>query len=153
MPNTYTQLFVHVVFAVQGRQNCIPSQHRETLHHYLTATLQHDGHKMLAVYCMPDHLHFLAGINPAVSISTMVLDVKRATTNFLNNNRLVQEHFHWQKGYGAFSYSKTQVPQVIRYILNQEAHHQKATFRQEYLAFLKIFGIDYDDRYLFEFYD
>jgi len=129
MANTYTQLYVHVVFAVQGRQNFIPAQHRETLHRYLTAALQNDGHKMLAVFCMPDHVHFLADINPAISISDMVLDVKRASTNFLNSAHGNNSHFHWQKGYSAFSYSKQQVPQVINYILNQEAHHQKKTFR------------------------
>ena len=108
---------------------------------------------MLAVFCMPDHVHFLAGINPAISISDMVLDVKRASTNFINSACGNNRHFHWQKGYGAFSYSKQQVPQVINYILNQEAHHQKKTFREEYLAFLNIFDIAYDDRYVFEFYE
>lgn len=153
MANTYTQLFVHVVFAVQGRHNLIASGHRETLHRYMTATLQNDGHKMLAIFCMPDHVHILVGLNPAIPVSDMVLDIKRASTNFINNNRLVPVHFHWQKGYGAFSYSKNSVPNVIRFILNKESHHQQKTFRQEYLAFLDIFGIAYDDRYVFDFYD
>ncbi|WP_132055790.1 IS200/IS605 family transposase [Pseudocnuella soli] len=153
MANTYTQLFVHIVFAVQGRQNIIAPAHRETLHRYITTVLQADGHKMLAIFCMPDHVHLLAGINPAIALSDLVLDTKRASTNFINNNRLVPGHFHWQKGYGAFSYSKSQLPQVIRYILNQETHHQRKTFQQEYLEFLHIFDIAYNDQYVFEFYE
>jgi REP element-mobilizing transposase RayT len=153
MANTYTQLFVQVVFAVQGRENIIPPVHCETLHRFITAVLQTDGHKMLAIFCMPDHVHVLVGLNPAISISDMVLDIKRASTNFINNNRLIPGHFHWQKGYGAFSYSKSQLPQVIRYILNQEAHHRRKTFREEYLDFLQLFDITYDDRYVFAFYE
>jgi putative transposase len=153
MANTYTQLFIHVVFAVKGRENLIPKQHRELLQKYMTATLQNDGHKLLAIYCMPDHSHFLVGFNPDISISDMMQDVKRASTNLINEKRLVPKHFNWQKGYGAFSYSKSQVPNVIKYILNQEEHHRKKTFKQEYLAFLKLFEVEYDERYLFEFYD
>jgi REP element-mobilizing transposase RayT len=153
MANTYTQLFVQIVFAVQGREHLIPAELRETLHRYITATAQNDGHKVLAIFCMPDDVHLLAGVNPAIAISNMVQDVKRAATNFINQQCLFADHFHWQKGYGAFSYSKSQVPQVIRYILNQEAHHQKQTFRQEYLAFLDLFGVVYDEQFIFEFND
>ena len=153
MANTYTQLFIHVVYAVKTRQNLIAAAHRETLHKYTTAVLQNDGHKVLAVFYMPDHVHFLVGLNPVVAISDMVQDVKRATTNFINEQRLTTSHFHWQKGFGAFSYSKRQVGDVINYILNQEAHHQKKTFRQEYLEFLDRFEIPYDENYLFEFYE
>jgi putative transposase len=153
MANTYTQLFIHIVFAVKGRENLMQKQHRELLHKYITATLQNDGHKLLAIFCMPDHLHFLVGLNPVISISDMVLDVKRASTNFINEKSMVAGHFNWQKGYGAFSYSKKQVPDVIKYILNQEEHHRKRTFKEEYLEFLKLFEIEYDEKYLFEFYD
>ena len=153
MANTYTQLFIQIIFAVKGRQALIPKQHREKLQKYMTAVLQNDEHKMLSIFCMPDHTHFLVGLNPAIAISDMVQDVKRASTNFINDNNLINTHFNWQKGFGAFSYSKKQVPGVIEYILGQEAHHQKKAFRQEYLEFLKIFGIEYDEKYLFEFYN
>ncbi len=153
MPNTYTQLFIQIVFAVKSRQNLVSKQYKDILEKYMTTVLQNDGHKMLAIFCMPDHVHFLVGLNPAISISDMVLDVKRASTNFINEQNWINGHFHWQKGYGAFSYAKSQVPNVINYILNQEQHHQKKTFREEYLEFLRLFEIEYDEKYLFEFYD
>lgn len=109
MANTYTQLFVQIVYAVKGRQNFILPPYRETLQQYTTGVLQNDKHRMLAVFYMPDYVHFLVGLNPDVSISDMVQDVKRATTNFINDQRLTPSHFNWQKGYGAFSYSKSQV--------------------------------------------
>ena len=153
MSNTYTQLFIQIVFAVKGRQSLIPKQHQDTLHKYMTAVIQNDKHKLLSIFCMPDHTHILVGINPDISISEMVQDVKRASTNFINDHRLIKTHFNWQKGFGAFSYSKKQVPNVIKYILGQEEHHKKKTFQQEYHEFLDLFGIEYDEKYLFEFYD
>jgi REP element-mobilizing transposase RayT len=153
MPNTYTQLHVQIVFAVKGRQNLIRSQHRSVLHQYITSVLQNDGHKLLAIFCMPDHLHFLIGLNPAIAISEMVLDVKRASTNFINEQNLIASHFNWQKGYGAFAYTKSHVPRVIEYILNQEQHHRKTTFKEEYISFLERYEIEYDEKYLFEFYE
>jgi len=153
MPNTYTQLFIHIVFAVKGRENLIQKQHRELLHKYITATLENDGHKMLAIFCMPDHIHFLIGLNPSVSISDMVLDVKRASTNFINEKKLVNGHFIWQKGFGAFSYSKSQVPDVCKYVMDQETHHHKRTFKEEYVELLRLFEVEYDEKYLFEFVD
>lgn len=153
MANTYTQLYVQVVFAVKGRENLISKQHRDLLQKYMTVTIQNDKHKMLAIFCMPDHVHFLVGLNPAIAISDMVQDVKRASTNFINEKKLIPAHFNWQRGFGAFSYSKNQVPDVIRYILNQEEHHRKKTFREEYLEFLQVFGIEFDEKYVFEFYD
>ncbi len=153
MGNTYTQLFIHIVFAVKGRQALIPKKHRETLQKYMTTVVQNDEHKLLSIYCMPDHTHMLVGLNPMISISEMVQDVKRAATNFINDKRLTNVHFNWQKGFGAFSYSKSQVPDVINYILNQEEHHRKKTFRQEYTELLKLFEVEYDEKYLFEFYD
>jgi len=153
MANTYTQLFVQVIFAFKGRQSLIPKHHRVTLHKYMTAVIQNDKHKLLSIFCMPDHTHILVGLNPDISISDMVQDVKRASTNFINEHHLINTHFNWQKGFGAFSYSKKQVPNVINYILKQEEHHRKKTFRQEYIDFLILFGIEYNEKYLFEFYD
>ena len=153
MANTYTQLFVQVIFAVKGRRSLIPKQHRDTLHKYMTAVIQNDKHKLLAIFCMPDHAHIFVGLNPDISVSDMVQDVKRASTNFINEQYLINTHFNWQKGFGAFSYSKKQVPQVIKYILGQEEHHRKKTFREEYVEFLNLFGIEYNEKYLFEFYE
>jgi REP-associated tyrosine transposase len=153
MANTYTQLFVQIIFAVKGRQSLIPKQHRDTLHKYMTAVIQNDNHKLLSIFCMPDHAHVLVGLNPDISVSDMVQDVKRASTNFINDHHLINRHFNWQKGFGAFSYSKKQIPNVINYIVKQEERHQKKTFRQEYLDFLNLFGIEYNEKYLFEFYD
>ena len=153
MANTYTQLYIHIIFAVQGRQNLIKKEFREELHRYITAVVQNDKHKMLAIFCMPDHVHMFVGLNPAISISNLVQDVKRAATNFINEKKIMNTHFNWQKGFGAFSFSKKQMPIVINYILSQEEHHKKKSFREEYLEFLKIFGVEYNEQYLFEFYD
>ena len=153
MPNTYTQLFIHVVFAIKGRENVIQKQHRELLQKYIATTLQNDGHKMMAIFCMPDHIHFLVGLNPSVSISNMVLDVKRASTNFINEKKLVAGHFNWQKGFVAFSYSKSQVPDVCKYIASQEEHHRKRTFKEEYVELLRLFEVEFEEKYLFEFVD
>ena len=150
MPNTYTQLFIHVVFAVKGRENLLQKKHREVLQKYMTATIQNDGHKMLAIFCMPDHVHFLVGLNPSVSISDMIQDVKRASTNFINEKKLIHGHFNWQKGFGAFSYSKSQVPNVCEYITKQEGHHRKRTFKEEYIEFIKLFNVDFKNEYVFD---
>lgn len=153
MANTYTQLFIQIIFAVKGRQSLIAKQHRETLHRYMTAVIQNDRHKLLSIFCMPDHTHMLVGLNPDIAISEMVQDVKRASTNFINDHHLINTHFNWQNGFGPYSYSKNQVPNVIKYILRPEEHHRKKTFRQEYQEFLELFGIEYDEKYLFKFYD
>lgn len=153
MNNTYTQLFVQLILAVEGRRNKIPANHREMLYQFITAAVQRNGHKLLCVLCMPDHIHLLVGLSPQIALSDLVHDIKRATTNMFNTKQLLPGPFSWQKGYGAFSYSKSQVPDVIRYIRDQEAYHQKRSFREEYRAFLDKFGVAYDERYLFEFYE
>jgi putative transposase len=153
MPNTYTQLYIQLVFAVKGRKSMISADNRDVVEKYITAVLQKDGHKLLAIYCMPDHIHILTGINPAISIAAMVLDVKRSSTNFINREQLTGVPFNWQRGYGAFSYAKSQMEHVVSYILNQRQHHAKTSFRQEYIAFLKKFEIEYKDEFLFDFYE
>ena len=149
MANTFTQLYVQIVFAVNGRPNLISKQFREELHKYITGIVQKRDHKMLAIYCMPDHLHFLAGINPAMSISDLVRDVKAGSSNFINSTGWIKGKFNWQTGYGGFSYSRSQIDTVIKYILNQEEHHKTITFKDEYIDLLKKFEIEYDERYLF----
>ncbi|HAB52069.1 MAG: transposase [Ignavibacteria bacterium RIFOXYB2_FULL_35_12] len=150
MANTYTQIYIHIVFAVQGRPNLIPKSIREELHKYITGIVQNRNQKMLAIFCMPDHTHVLVGMKPDISISDLTRDIKAISSKFINDNRLIKGIFNWQVGFGAFSYSKSQIDSVIKYILNQELHHKKRTFKEEYLELLEKFGIEYDQKYLFE---
>ena len=110
-------------------------------------------HKSIIVNGMPDHVHIFFGLYPSVSISDTVHELKRSTSLFINNNDWFRGKFFWHYGYGGFSYSRSQVENVYNYILNQEKHHQKMTFREEYLDFLNEFKIDYDERFLFDFFD
>ncbi|MBN8703098.1 MAG: IS200/IS605 family transposase [Bacteroidetes bacterium] len=150
MPNTYTQIYIQIVFAVNGRANLIPRNNREELHKYISGIVQKRGQKVLSVFCMPDHTHLLIAIKPSVSISDLVRDIKSGSSNFINDKKWVIGKFTWQEGFGAFSYSKSQIDTVIKYILNQEEHHKKKTFKEEYISFLGHFGIEYDEKYLFE---
>ena len=150
MPNTYSQIYVQIVFAVRGRQNLIPKQYREELHKYITGIVKKREQKMLSVFCMPDYTHILVGLKPSISISDLTRDIKAGSSNFINDNKWISGHFNWQEGFGAFSYSRSQIDTVINYILNQEEHHKKKTFKEEYIDFLKKFEIEYDDKYLFE---
>ena len=120
---------------------------------YITAVVQNDKHKMLAINGMPDHIHIFLGWKPSISISDLVKDIKKASNNWINDRKLIKGKFEWQDGYGAFSYGKSQVDQVCKYILNQKEHHKKQTFKSEYIMLLKLFEIDFKDEYLFEFYE
>ena len=153
MADTYTQLYIQLVFAVKHRTSFIQPQWKDALYKYVTAAVQNDRHKMLAINGMPDHIHLFIGLNPVIAISDMVRDIKRAGNNWINDNQLVKGRFEWQDGFGAFSYSRSHISQVCRYIEQQEQHHAKTTFRTEYVALLTAFGIDYKDEYLFQFYD
>ncbi len=153
MPNTYTQLLTQLVFAVKGRQSLILEPVRDRIEKYICSTASHKKHKPLAIYIMPDHLHFLIGLSPDQSISDLVKEIKISSNNFINDNHLTNQKFAWQESFGAFSYSKSALDKVVKYILNQKEHHKKQTFRQEYIQFLKKFEIDYNEKYLFEFYD
>jgi len=150
MANTYTQIYIHIVFAAQGRNNLIPKSIREELHKYITGIVQNRNHKMLAIFCMPDHTHVLVGMKPDISISDLTRDIKAISSKFINDNRFLKGKFNWQVGFGAFSYSKSQIDSVIKYILNQEQHHKRKSFKEEYFEFLKKFGIEYDEKYLFD---
>jgi REP element-mobilizing transposase RayT len=153
MPNTFTQIYIHVVFAVKGRQNLISADHREELHKYITGIVQSRDNKMLAIFCMPDHTHILIGLKPSANVSDLVRDIKAGSSGFINDKKWVLGKFNWQEGFGAFSYSKSQRDVVINYILNQEEHHKAKTFKEEYLDMLQKFDIVYDERYLFEWVD
>jgi len=150
MPNTYTQIYIQIVFAVQGRANLISKNNREELHKYITGIVKKREQKMLSIFCMPDHTHLLVGIKPSVSISDLVRDIKSGSSNFINEQKWIQGNFNWQEGFGAFSYSRSQIDTVAKYILNQEEHHKKKTFKEEYIDFLQKFEVEYDEKYLFE---
>jgi len=150
MPNTYSQLYVQIVFTVKGRESLIAKENREELHKYITGIIKGRDQKALAVFCMPDHVHILVSIKPSIAISDLVRDIKAGTSNFIKEQKWVKGKFSWQEGFGAFSYSKSQIDTVVNYILNQEEHHNKKTFKEEYLDFLKKFDIEYQEKYLFE---
>jgi REP element-mobilizing transposase RayT len=153
MANTYTQIRIHLIFAVKGRQNLISGSHRESVEKYITGVVQNRKHKLLAIYCMPDHVHVLVGFHPADSISNLVSAVKKASLVFILAQPWMPFAFEWQRGFGAFSYAKSQTEAVVSYILNQEEHHKKKSFREEYLEMLDKFGVEFEEEYLFEFYD
>jgi putative transposase len=149
MANTYTQLHIHCVFAVKYRQAVIQPSWEENLHRYITGIVQNNKHKMLAIGSAYDHLHLFVGLHPTQSIADLMQVVKGDSSEFINDQMFTRRKFQWQDGYGAFSNSHSQVPAVVAYILNQKEHHQKRTFREEYLQMLKDYELDYDERYLF----
>ena len=149
MPNTYTQIHLHFIFAVKYRAALISGNWKEQLHRYITGIFQNNGHKMLQINTMPDHIHILIGMRPNQSVSSLIQNVKSESTKWINENNFCQNKFAWQEGYGAFSYSKSQLGDVIKYIQNQETHHKKKTFLQEYKDFLEAFEVDWNDEYLF----
>jgi len=151
MPNTYSQLYVQIVFAVKGRQHFIKESLRDELQKYITGIITNKGQKLYAIYCMPDHVHILISIKPDCSISNLVRDIKANASSFVQD-KTDNPFFRWQEGFGAFSYSKSHVDNVVNYILNQPHHHKNKTFQEEYLDFLKKFEINYNEEYLFEFY-
>ncbi len=153
MPNTYTQIYIQIVFAVKGRENLISKNNREELHKYIAGIIQNREQKLLSIFCMPDHVHVLIGLKPSCSISDLVRDIKAGSSNFINQQKWIKCKFSWQEGFGAFSYSKSQIDTVINYILKQEEHHNKTTFKEEYIDLLNKFEIDYDDKYLFQWVD
>ena len=153
MGDTYTQLYIQLVFAVKGRHSFIESGWEEEMYKYTTGVVQTDKHKMLSINGMPDHVHIFIGLNSAIAISDAVKDIKRASHNWINDKGFVKGKFEWQGGYGAFSYGKSQIDKVCKYIANQKEHHKKQSFKTEYISLLKLFEIEYKDEYLFEFYD
>jgi REP element-mobilizing transposase RayT len=150
MANTYAQIYIQVVFAVQGRQNLLRPQHKEELHKYMTGIVREREQKLLAVHCMPDHTHILIGLKPSIALSDLVRDVKNGSTNFINRKGWVLGRFCWQEGFGAFSYGHSQLSGIINYIRDQEQHHARRSFRDEYLRFLKRYEIEHEERYIFK---
>ncbi|KNB63210.1 IS200/IS605 family transposase [Chryseobacterium sp. Hurlbut01] len=154
MANTYIQIYIHFIFAVQGRQNLIYSSKREELQKYISGIIKNNNQKLLAIHANPDHIHLLVGFNNLnFKISDFVRDIKANSSRFINEEKWLNGKFNWQEGYGAFSYSKSQINKVVNYILNQEEHHKKKNFKEEYLELLNKFEIQYEEKYVFEFYD
>jgi putative transposase len=150
MANTYTQIYIHVVFAVEGRQSLIKPEHNNELQRYITGIITAQKHKMIAINNMPDHLHLLVGVRPDASLSDLIRDVKASSSKFINEMHWVAGRFSWQEGFGAFSHSRSQLGTVIRYIENQQKHHERKSFRDEYLELLEKFGVEFDPRYIFK---
>ena len=153
MPNTYTRIYIQIVFSVRRRENLIPAEKREELHKYITGIVTNRKHKLLAIFAMPDHIHMLVGFNDGPNLPDFVRDVKAGSSNFINKQHWFPHQFNWQTGYGGFSYSKSHVDRVDKYILNQEEHHKKKSFKEEYIGQLKEHEVEYDERYLFKWID
>jgi REP element-mobilizing transposase RayT len=150
MANTYTQIYIQVVFAVQDRLCLIHGERKEELQQYMTGMVTRQGQKLLAIHCMPDHTHILIGLKPSLALSDLVGDIKTGSANYIDRKCWYPGKFAWQEGFGAFSYSHSQLSVGIRYIQNQERHHVRKSFRQEYVTLLRKFEVDHDERYVFK---
>lgn len=146
--STYSQIYIQVIFAVKHRKSLILPAWEERLYKYITGIVQNKKQKMLAINGMPDHIHFVIGMRPSCCLSDLVREVKKSSNEFVNDNGFTRFNFHWQEGYGAFSYGHSQLDRVIRYVMNQKEHHKKRTFKEEYLDFLKKFEVEYEEQYL-----
>jgi putative transposase len=150
MANTYSQIYIQIVFAVEGRQNLIDPKHNDELQKYITGIVTAQKQKMIVINNMPDHVHLLIGQRPDSALSDFVGDIKSGSTNFINRQHWVKGRFNWQEGFGAFSYSRSQLEAVIRYVKNQQKHHLKRSFQDEYIGLLDKFEVPYDERYVFK---
>jgi putative transposase len=150
MANTYTQIYIHIVFAVQGRQNLIRREDNDELQKDMTGIVSGQGQKLLAINNMPEHFHILIGQRPDVALSDLVCNIKAGSSGFINDRGWLAGGFSWQEGFGAFSYSHSQLSAVIRYIQNQEHHHRRKSPSEEYVELLKRFNVPHDQRYLFQ---
>jgi putative transposase len=150
MANTYSQIYIQVVFAVQGRQSLIQPPYKEEIHKYISGIIRNKKQKLITINGMPDHLHMLIGLKPDLALSDLVRDVKSDSSVFINEKKWFRGKFSWQQGFGAFSYGHSQLDSVVRYIQNQEHHHRRRSFKQEYLGLLRKFCIEFKEPYLFE---
>ena len=150
MSNTYTQIHIHFVFAVKYRRAIICKSWRDSLYKFITGIVQNHGHRMIVINGVEDHIHLLVGLHPNKSISDLMKNVKQFSSKWINDNKLTFEKFEWQQGYGAFSTSKSQMNQVVKYIMNQEEHHEKHSFKEEYLKFLEKYEVEYDEKFTFK---
>jgi REP element-mobilizing transposase RayT len=150
MANTFTQIYVQIVFSVKGRQNLIHKKWREELYKYICGIVTAKNQKVYAIGGVEDHIHILISIRPNISISDLVRDIKANSSKWINDRQFDLQNFQWQEGFGAFSYSQSQLDNVITYINNQEKHHQKRSFKNEYISLLEKFNVQYDEKYLFD---
>ena len=150
MANTYSQIYIHCVFAVKGRENLLQKPWRSEVFKYIAGIIREKNQKPIIVNGVSDHVHIFVGLKPSMSVSELVRDIKNNSTNFINAQKFVSKKFSWQEGFGAFSYNRSQLENVYRYIENQEQRHRKKTFREEYLELLKEFDIEHDEKYLFD---
>lgn len=153
MANTFSQIYIQIVFAVKRRQNLMQKEWRDELHKYICGIVNGKEQKVYAIGGVEDHIHILVSIKPQIAISDLVRDIKANSSKWINENGFVRGRFEWQVGFGVFSYSKSQLDNVIKYINNQEQHHKKQTFKAEYLELLEKFEIEFDEKYLFEWLD
>ena len=149
MANTYNQIYIHLVFAVKYRDAVIDKSWRQELYQYMIGLIENRKHKVYAIGGMSDHIHILVSLSPKQAISELVLEIKRASSLWIKEKQFVRCQFAWQEGFGAFFFFFSQVDSVVKYIQNQEVHHAKRTFKDEYISFLKLFGIEYDEKYVF----
>lgn len=150
MSGTFSQIYIQYVFAVKGRQNLLQKSWRNEVFKYMAGIIKGKNQKPIIVNGVSDHVHVFVGLKPSMNISDLIRDIKNNSSNFINEQKWVQGKFSWQEGYGAFSYAHSQIENVYQYILNQEEHHKKKTFKDEYLEFLQKFNVEYDEKYLFE---
>jgi len=148
--STFSQIYIQIIFAVKNRNALIDSTWEERLYQYITGIVQNKEQKMLAINGIPNHIHFFIGMKPSCCISDLVREVKKSSNDFINENKFSKHKFYWQEGFGAFSYSHSQIDAVVKYVLNQKEHHKKQTFKDEYIQFLQNFNIKYDEKYLFD---
>jgi REP element-mobilizing transposase RayT len=153
MADTFSQIYIQIIFAVQGRYGLISHRFKDELYKYITGIVNNKGQKLIRINGMPDHVHILIGLKPSMALSDLVRDIKTNSSTFINHKRWVRGKFNWQEGYGAFSYGHSQLNRVITYIDNQEKHHKNVTFKEEYLKLLKRFNIEFKDEYLFKWID
>jgi len=150
MAGTYSQIYIQIVFAVKNRDALILPEWEERLYQYITGIVQNKGQKMIAVNGTSNHIHIFIGMQSSCCLSDLVRKIKKSSNEFIKDNRLSKFRFAWQEGYGAFSYSRSQIDAVAKYVMNQKSHHRKVTFKEEYIEFLNKFQIEYDEKYLFE---
>ena len=151
--STYSNIYIQVVFAVKGRGSLIQHSWEEELYKYISGIVNNKEQKMLAINGMPDHIHFLIGMKPSCCLSDLVREIKKSSNEFINERKFTKLKFQWQDGYGAFSYSHSNLDKVIGYIEKQKEHHKKKTFKDEYIEFLTKFKIDFKSEYLFKWLD
>ena len=148
--STYSQIYIHVIFAVKGRESLIHYSWEEELYKYISGIVKNKEQKMLAINGMPDHIHFLIGMKPSCCLSDLIREIKKSSNDLIREKKFCKHKFQWQEGYGAFSYSNSSINNVIEYIQNQKDHHKKKTFRDEYIDFLTKFEIQFKNEYLFQ---